>query len=232
VGTEYNPLLANLLTTQISGGDGRNAWAQDLQRAQARVEASSANGGASLAALTAAFSRISDRCQQMNLPRIVEQRAQHVYKLAAERKAVRNGRHDTAIIAACIIIACRDAGADRSYAEVCKAMKVSKKELTQIFTLVRTAVSADLQNSGMGTTQGAVEGLLARFTNYLALGNGIHNASKYIHSQASKKGSVDGRSPLSIAAGILWFTIQLFQTSTSLKEVSKIAEVSESTIKL
>jgi len=232
VGSEYNPLLANVLSTSIASlGNGKNDVANNLRRAQSRMEAVS-NGGTSHAALTSAFSRIADRCQQMHLPRTVEQRAQHIYKLATERKAVRGGRHDTAIIAACIIMACRDAHADRSYAEVCKAMSVSKKELGQAQSLVRQALAGDLQNAGIGTTKDSVEGMLARFTNNLALGNAIHNAAKYVNSQASKKGNIDGRSPLSIAAGILWFTIQLFQNPTTIRDVQKITEVSDSTIKL
>jgi len=173
----------------------------------------------------------------MQLPRAVLMRAQHVYKIADQKKVVR-GKNDRAIIAACIIFACRDAGANRSFQEVCKVTKVSKKELGQVFVLVKGAVQEEQVKDGLGVmaglsnTQNSAEGLLGRFCNYLDLGNVIFNVANHIVVQASSKSAIDGRSPVSIAAGVLLFTCVLFEKSVTAKDITKVADVSESTIKL
>lgn len=99
---------------------------RDLQRAQNRANAHNQNGKTSTANLQAAFSRISEKCDVMQLGSNITTRAQHVYKIADEKK-VTKGKNENVVIAACIIFACRDGGANRSFTEVCKALKVSKK---------------------------------------------------------------------------------------------------------
>ena len=173
----------------------------------------------------------------MQLPRAVLMRAQHVYKIADEKKVVR-GKNDKAIIAACIIFACRDAQANRSFQEVCKITKVSKKELGHVFVLIKAAVQEEQAREGRGVvagisnTQNSAEGLLGRFCNYLDLGNVVFTTAKHIVIQASAKAAIDGRSPVSIAAGVLMFACILLGNPVTAKDIAKVADVSESTIKL
>ncbi|TXT09108.1 hypothetical protein VHUM_02582 [Vanrija humicola] len=243
VGGPSNPLLGNAtLETSISARDGRTGISRDLQRAQSRANqsASGPGGRATQAQLQAAFGRIGEMCDSMQLPRAVVESAQHVYVIADEAK-VAKGKNDDAVIAACIIFACRAAGAERSFREVTKVTRVSKSELGRVFTNVRSAVMAenarkgiteDKTRQGLSNSNNSAEGLLGRFCNYLDLGNAIFNASKHIAVAAVAKSAIDGRSPLSIAAGVLYFTTILFEKSTPSKDIADIAGVSESTIKL
>ena len=231
----FNPLLGNAFETTISSQDGRSGLARDLQRAQARVN-NHGPGKTSTAALSAAFARINEMCETMQLTRNVVTRAQHVYKVADEKKVVR-GKNEAAIMAACIIFACRDAGVARSYPEVCKATKVRKKELGRVFMAVKTAVQGELnvgpaKNAGQSNSEKSAEGLLARFTNWLDLGNVVYKAAKHVAVEANAKTDIDGRSPVSIAAGALYFTCVLFGKVTNAKDIARVAEVSDSTIKL
>ena len=181
--------------------------------------------------------RLAGKHRPLLCPRAVLMRAQHVYKIADEKKVVR-GKNDKAIIASCIIFATRDAGANRTFQEVCKVLKVSKKELGQVFGLVKAAVQEEQVKEGRGVigglsnTQNSTEALLGRFCNYLDLGNIIYNAAKHIVVEASFKSAIDGRSPVSIAAGVLLFTCVLFEKSMTAKDIVRVADVSESTIKL
>lgn len=240
VGGPSNPLLANSpLETSISARDGRTGMSRDLQRAQSRAnqQVTGPGGHSNPAQLQAAFGRVSEMCDAMQLPRSVVDGAQHAFMIG-DRARISRGKNDDAVIAACIIYACRAAGAERSFREVCKVTKVSKSELGRVFTLLRTAVQAENAAKGISHPQGlssanqSAEGLLGRFCNYLDLGNAIYNASKHIATVAVAKSAIDGRSPLSIAAGVLFFTTILFEKATTAKEVADIAGVSESTIKL
>ncbi|KAL1407518.1 transcription initiation factor IIB [Vanrija albida] len=240
VGGPSNPLLGNApLETSISARDGRTGISRDLQRAQNRAnQTSSGSGGkASPAQIQTAFARIVDFCDKMQLPRSVMERAQHVYIIGNDAH-VAKGKNDDAVIAACIIYACRAAGAERSFREVCKVTKVSKSELGRVFNLLRNAVMASNSQNGVAHPQGlssanqSAEGLLGRFVNYLDLGNKLGKDAKDIAVAAVAKSAIDGRSPLSIAAGVLYFTCILHGRSTTSKEIADIAGVSESTIKL
>lgn len=207
---------------------------RDLQRAQNRANQQSGTGGTSIAVLTAGFARIGEFCDAMQLPRSVAERANHAYKIAEEARISR-GKNDDAVIAAAIIFACRASGAQRSFREVCKVTKVSKSEMGRQFNLLRAAVAAqglEVPGAALSSAKESAEGLLGRFSNYLDLGTQIFNASKHIAVVAVAKSAIDGRSPLSIAAGVLYLTCILFEKSTTSKEIADIAGVSESTIKL
>nr|XP_018259398.1 transcription initiation factor TFIIB [Kwoniella dejecticola CBS 10117]OBR81556.1 transcription initiation factor TFIIB [Kwoniella dejecticola CBS 10117] len=239
VGDAGNPLLgSNHLDTVISHKDGRSGIARDLNRAVQRANnlSNGINGKTNTAVLSAVFSRIGEKCDAMQLPRGVRERAQHVYKIADEQKAIK-GKNEPAIIAACIIYACRDAGAHRTFQEASKALKISKKELGQVFTIIKNAVQASGARTG-GTSDGSnnaqesTEALLGRFTNYLDLGNGVFNVSKHIAAEATAKSTIDGRSPVSIAAGVLYFTCVLLSKNASAKDIAGMGGVSESTTKL
>jgi transcription initiation factor TFIIB len=170
----------------------------------------------------------------MQLPRKIAESAQHAYKIGDEKRVSR-GKNDDALIAACIIFACRLAGAERSFREVCKVTKVSKSELGRVFALLRNAVNSNGAVAPQAISSRAnqsAEGLLGRFCNYLDLKQDIFNASKHIAQMAVEKSAIDGRSPLSIAAGVLYFTVILFEKPTTSKEIADIVGVSESTIKL
>ncbi|ORX39255.1 hypothetical protein BD324DRAFT_321023 [Kockovaella imperatae] len=237
VGDAGNALLGNLLETSISSHDGRTGMARDLQRAQARVAAQS-NGSTSAVAMQAIFGRIAEMCDHMSLPRNVISRAQHVYKIADDNKLIRGPRNEMAFIAASIIIAGRNVGAERSFPEVCKVTRVGKKDLFHAVNVVKRVVTKEVAATngqgvaGLSSTEKSAEGLLTRFINYLDLGNVIHNASKYIVGQAAAKAKIDGRNPVSIAAGVLYFTCVLFERSTTAKEIAEVAEITDGTIKL
>lgn len=245
VGGPGNALLGNAsLETAISFRDGKTGISAALQRAAQRSaqQGNGINGKTPVAILSAVFNRIGEVCETMQVGRAVAEMAKHAYKIADERRAIR-GKNERAVIAACIIYACRTANAARSFQEVCKITKVSKKELGAVFVLVKAAVEASITENG-GTNLGSrigngqsksgesAAGMIGRFVNYLDLGQQIANASKYIANMAVEKAEIDGRSPVSIAGGVLFFTCVLFGKSLTPKEIMEVAKVSDSTIKL
>ena len=236
VGDAGNALLGNLLETSISSQDGRTGMARDLQRAQARV-ASQQNGTTSTASLQATFAKIAEKCDMMNLPRNVVTRAQHIYKIADEHVHVRGPKNERSFIAAAITLAGRGLGAERTFAEVCKATGVGKKALFHAINDAKDALKLSSATKpgeivGLSSTEKSAEGLLTRFINYLDLDNTINKASKHIVAQATAKAKIDGRNPHSIAAGVLYFTCVLFERKTTAKDIAEVAGITDGTIKL
>jgi transcription initiation factor TFIIB len=232
-------LLKNNFETAISGMDGRTGMSANLQRAQFRANAQShAAGKTSNAVLSSIFAKITEKCEGLQLPKNVITRAQHVYQIADAQRAVK-GKKEATIIAACIIYASRDAGASRTMSEIGQALKVTKKELGQVFILVKSAVQRERGGngsmeavSGPSTSMDSIEALIARYCNLLDIDNTVQNAARHVANLAMSKAPIDGRNPASIAAAVLYFTCILFERKTTAREISDIANMGESTIKL
>ena len=81
-----------------------------------------------------------------------------------------------------------------------------------------------------GTT--GAEDLLGRYCNHLDLPPIVRSVCSDIIVKARELGIADGRSPVSIAGGAIYFTCCLLDKPKSVREISAVAGVSEGTIKL
>jgi len=163
-----------------------------------------------------------------------EKLAKQLYKRSDEEKLLR-GKPLDAVIAACIFIACRQAHVPRTFREICNLTHVSKKTLGQCYKALEQAFNlapgAAANASAVGSTTGP-ENLLVRYCNHLDLPPNVQSICGDIIVAARKYGIGDGRSPVSIAGGAIYFTCHLLGKVKSLRDISSVAGVSESTIKL
>jgi transcription initiation factor TFIIB len=217
------------LDTVISFRDGGSGVARELQRAASRSQNSRAERN-----LLTAFRDISNWCDQFSLPKTISDIAKQLYKRSDEEKLLR-GKPLEAVIAACIFIACRQAHVPRTFREICNLTHVSKKTLGQCYKALEQAFNlapgASSHASAVGTATGP-ETLLVRYCNHLDLPPNLQSICKDIIVAARKHGVADGRSPVSIAGGAIYFTCHLLGKVKSLRDISAVAGVSESTIKL
>ncbi|KAH9833670.1 cyclin-like protein [Rhodofomes roseus] len=235
VGAASDPLLEGMeqLDTTISFRDGGSGIARELQRAASRSSASRAERN-----LLQAFRDISSWCDQFSLPKTISDIAKQLYKRTDEEKLLR-GKPSEAIIAACIFIACRQAHVPRTFREICSLTGVSKKTLGQCYKAMEQAFNLTPGASAQGgrhiTTPAAARGpedLLVRYCNHLDLPPNVQPICSDIIIKARELGIADGRSPVSIAGGAIYFTCHLLGKVKSAREISTVAGVSEGTIKL
>ncbi|KAG9057393.1 transcription initiation factor IIB [Serendipita sp. 407] len=88
---------------------------------------------------------------------------------------------------------------------------------------------------GAGSTNStSPEDLMARYCNYLDLPPALQAYCAEVAGRARHRDVASGRSPVSIASGIIYFTAMLFgwNKNASLKDIGSTAGVSEGTIKL
>ncbi|QRV87845.1 transcription initiation factor IIB [Ceratobasidium sp. AG-Ba] len=234
VGAATNPLLEGIeqLDTVISFKDGGSGMAKELQRAAARGTV-----GKNERNMMSAFRDISAMCESISLPKNVSDTAKQLYKRAEEEKIVR-GKSADAVVACCILIACRQANVPRTFKEIHQLTRVPKKTLGQCFKAFEQAFDlsrpAPTDNGdGSGPSGGtSAENLLNRYCNQLDLHASVDTACKEVIIAARNHGIADGRSPISIAGAAIFFTSHLLGQPKSAKDICSVAGVSESTIKL
>ncbi|KAF8969337.1 cyclin-like protein [Flammula alnicola] len=231
VGAASDPLMEGIeqLETVISYRDGGSGIARELQRAASRSQNSRSERN-----ILTAFRDISSWCDQFSLPKTISDIAKQLYKRSDEEKLLR-GKPLDAVIAACIFIACRQAHVPRTFREICNLTHVSKKVLGQCYKALEQAFNLA---PGASTTHTAAspstgpENLLVRYCNHLDLPPNVQAICGDIIVAARKHGIADGRSPVSIAGGAIYFTCHLLGKVKSVRDISAVAGVSEGTIKL
>jgi transcription initiation factor TFIIB len=231
VGAAADPLMEGIeqLDTVISFRDGGSGIARELQRAASRSQASRSERN-----LLTAFRDISNWCDQFSLPKTISDIAKQLYKRSDEEKLLR-GKPLEAVIAACIFIACRQAHVPRTFREICNMTHVSKKTLGQCYKALEQAFNlsgASAHNSTTASPSTGPENLLVRYCNHLDLPASVQSICADIIVTAREHGIADGRSPVSIAGGAIYFTCHLLGKEKSARDIGAVAGVSEGTIKL
>ncbi|KAN0097032.1 Cyclin-like protein [Tylopilus felleus] len=232
VGAASDPLLEGIeqLDTVISFRDGGSGIARELQRAASRSQNSRSERN-----LLTAFRDIGSWCDQFSLPKTISDIAKQLYKRSDEEKLLR-GKPLEAVIAACIFIACRQAHVPRTFREICNLTHVSKKTLGQCYKALEQAFNlspgATAQNNNANNPSTGPETLLVRYCNHLDLPVSVQSICSDIIVAARQHGIADGRSPVSIAGGAIYFTCLLLGKEKPVRDISAVAGVSEGTIKL
>jgi len=213
----------------ISFRDGGSGLSRELQRAASRSQNSRSERN-----LLTAFRDISNWCDQFSLPKTISDIAKQLYKRSDEEKLLR-GKPLEAVIAACIFIACRQAHVPRTFREICNLTHVSKKTLGQCYKALEQAFNlapGASANSSAASPSTGPENLLVRYCNHLDLPPNVQSITSDIIIAARAHGIADGRSPVSIAGGAIYFACHLLGKVKSLRDISSVAGVSEGTIKL
>lgn len=232
VGAASDPLLEGMeqLDTVISFRDGGSGIARELQRAASRSQSSRSERN-----LLTAFRDIGSWCDQFSLPKTISDIAKQLYKRSDEEKLLR-GKPLEAVIAACIFIACRQAHVPRTFREICNLTHVSKKTLGQCYKALEQAFNlspgATAQSNNSNSPSTGPETLLVRYCNHLDLPVSVQSICSDIIVAARQHGIADGRSPVSIAGGAIYFTCLLLGKAKPARDISAVAGVSEGTIKL
>jgi transcription initiation factor TFIIB len=230
VGAASDPLLDGIeqLDTTISFKDGGSGIARELQRAASRSQSTRGEKN-----ILSAFRDIASWCDQFSLPKTISDIAKQLYKRADDEKILRGKPYD-ALIAACIFIACRQAHVPRSFKEICNLTHVSKKALGQCYKVLESQfnLSQPVANGQDAAHASGPEDLLIRYCNHLNLAPRVHSVCREVIIRAREHGVADGRSPVSIAGGAIYFVCILMDEPRTCREISGVAGVSEGTIKL
>ncbi|KAK3086990.1 hypothetical protein FSP39_000088 [Pinctada imbricata] len=221
VGASENPLLdGGDLSTMIASGPGSESVTDEFGRPMYRNRRTL---NSSDRALINAFREISQMADRLNLPKVIADRANNLFKQVHEGKTLK-GRSNDAIASACMYIACRQEGVPRTFKEICAVSKISKKEIGRVFKLI-------LKNLELNVELITTGDFMSRFCSHLNLPLTVQKAATQIAKRAVEMDLVPGRSPISIAAAAVYMASQASADKKSQKDIGDVAGVAEVTIR-
>ncbi|CBI17180.3 hypothetical protein AAG906_038213 [Vitis piasezkii] len=226
VGGPSNPLLADgglstLISKPSNGGPSNDFLSSSLGRWQNR-------GSNPDRSLIQAFKTIATMCDRLGLVATIKDLANEIYKKVEDQKPLR-GRNQDAILAACIYIACRQEDKPRTVKEICSvANGATKKEIGRAKEYIVKQLEVEMgQSMEMGTIHAG--DFLRRFCSHLGMTN---QAVKAAQEAVQKSEELDiRRSPISVAAAVIYMITQLSDDKKLLKDISLATGVAEGTIR-
>ncbi|CAI9761620.1 unnamed protein product [Fraxinus pennsylvanica] len=224
VGGPNNPLLGDSgLSTVISKPNGSTG--EYLNSSLGRWQTRGSNPDRSL---IQAFKTIATMADRLGLVATIKDRANEIYKKVEDQKPLR-GRNQDAILAACIYIACRQEDKPRTVKEICYvANGATKKEIGRAKEFIVKQLEIEMgQSMEMGTIHAG--DFLRRFCSHLGMTN---LAVKAAQEAVQKSEELDiRRSPISIAAAVIYIITQLSDDKKLLKDITLATGVAEGTIR-
>lgn len=235
VGEATNSILdGDQLNTVISAGIDASRTARDLNRTQSKSFADKRSH-----TLQAAFSKITQMCDGYQLPKVVQDGAKEVYKLVYDDPSLK-GKSQESIMAGAIFLGCRKASVPRSFKEIWALTNVPRKEIGRVFKAINQIIQRKneeqgglitYQNDSINTRHTNPEDLVGRFCSHLGLSPQVASAAQTIAKNLKDVGVLEGRSPTTIAATVIYFTSLIFDQDITLTKISEKTGVSEGTIK-
>ncbi|CDK26841.1 unnamed protein product [Kuraishia capsulata CBS 1993] len=235
VGEASSSLLdSDQLSTVISSSQEAGRTGRELNRAQSKSLVDKKDN-----ALQDAYSKITHMCDGYQLPKVVQDGAKEVYKLVYDERALK-GKSQLSIIAASIVLGCRNAKVARSFKEIWALTNVPRKEIGKVFKMItkivqeksaQSGASLSFQSDSLAARQMNAEDLVGRFCSHLGLSPQVSSAAEFIARRTREVGVLAGRSPTTIAAAVVYMAAQIFGQSLLPSRISEKTGVSDGTIK-
>ncbi|KEH33482.1 putative transcription factor TFIIB [Medicago truncatula] len=172
---------------------------------------------------------IDTMTEKLGLVPTIKDRAIEIYKLVANQKYSK-ARNQDALLAACLYIACRQEDKPHTVKEISSiAIGATKKEIGRAkqYIMKQLALENGGQSVEMGTTH--IGDFMGRFCSNLGMN---HQAVKAANESVQNSEEFDiRRSPISIAATVIYIITQLSDDKKSLKDISVATGVAEGTIR-
>jgi transcription initiation factor TFIIB len=184
---------------------------------------------------------IADMAVRLGVAPGVRDRALEVYRGLEEGKGKAHhyytkgaGRSGDALYAACLYVACRSAGAPRTFKELAAATRggaASRKDIGKLLTFIRKRFGDDAGGEAMAIGVVRAADYMERFGSLLGMGEEevrvVQEAARRIQDQLDVR-----RNPDSTAAAIIYMAMQRRPgAGRSIRDVSTATGVADNTIK-
>jgi len=151
------------------------------------------------------------------------EKAAYLYRKALEKKLVR-GRSISAMIAASLYAACRDAETPRTLNDVADAANVKRKDISKCYRLLHQEL--ELKMPVVDSIQ-----LIARISSKLEIPEKIKRYAVKVLQEAQERKESAGKDPMGLAATALYLSCVKNGVSITQRDLAEAAGVTEVTIR-
>ncbi|MEK0343574.1 MAG: transcription initiation factor IIB [Nitrosopumilus sp.] len=153
----------------------------------------------------------------------VLEKAAYLYRKALEKKLVR-GRSISALIAASLYAACRDAETPRTLKDVAEAANVKRKDISRCYRLLH--LELELKMPVVDSIQ-----CIPRISSKLKVTEKIKRFAAKILKETQERQETAGKDPMGLAAAALYYSCVINGVSITQQTLAEAAGVTEVTIR-
>ena len=180
------------------------------------------------------FQRITSMSLVAGIPKMIIDDAVRYHKKVSEYEMTFRGDNRDGILAASIYIACKIHNYPRTAKEIATIFHLDVTAATKgckNAVLIINDIEKDLHNTEKTTyCKIKPEAFIERYCSKLNINAELTKLCQFIAIKIESKGMIPENTPQSIAAGVVYFIIQLCKLNVSKKDVKNISEISEVTI--
>ncbi|WP_435363347.1 transcription initiation factor IIB [Haloarchaeobius sp. DYHT-AS-18] len=173
--------------------------------------------------LKQALGEIDRMASSLGLPDNVRETASVIYRRALEDNLL-PGRSIEGVATAALYASARQAGTPRSLDEVAAVSRVDPMEFKRTYRYI-------VRELGLEVAPADPESYVARFASDLGLSDEAEMQARELLRTAKEKGLQSGKSPVGLAAAAVYAGSLLVNERVTQNDVSKVAKVSEVTIR-
>jgi transcription initiation factor TFIIB len=148
--------------------------------------------------LGTAFNQLNILKDKLGLPDAIIEKTAYIYRKARERGLGR-GRETSAVLAAALYLACREEGTPRTLNEICLISNLKRKAISQPYRDM--VIELDIRIPTVDPIK-----CIARIANQINLSQKIKQKAINIMNAATKSELSAGKSPMGLAASILYIS--------------------------
>ena len=166
------------------------------------------------------LNRLKDK---LTISSSVLEKAAYIYRKALDKKLVR-GRSISALIAASLYAACRDAETPRTLKDVAEAANVTRKDISRCYRLLY--LELELKMPVVDSIQ-----CIPRISSKLKVTEKIKRFAAKILKETQERQETAGKDPMGLAAAALYFSCVINGVSITQQTLAEAAGVTEVTIR-
>ena len=180
------------------------------------------------------FQRIAIMAQNVGIPKMIVDNAIYYHKKISDHSVTFRGTNRDGIIAASIYISCRKNNFPRTAKEIATIFHLDIASTTKGCKNAQTIINElekDMLNEDKTTfNKTTPSSFIQRFCSKLHINNELSKLCDFISLKVDSLNLISENTPHSIAAGIIYYIVQLCNLNITKKDIKNISEISEVTI--
>jgi transcription initiation factor TFIIB len=173
--------------------------------------------------LRTAFVLLNTLKEKLAVPDTVIEKTAYIYRKALAKKLTR-GRNISALVAATLYVACKEANIPRTLSDISKASDLKVNDVSKHLRLL--VESLELRLASYDSSD-----FVSRIASSVGIGERTQRDALAILATAKEKGLVEGKNPIAMAATSLYLSSVMNKEFRTQREIARASGISEVTIR-